>query len=231
MNCLEFRRELLAGPRHLSAAARDHAGGCAACADAAKTAREGDGTIEDALLVSVPAGLEDRVLLRRGLRRPSRWRPWALAATLLVGLGVVAGLLGERSEPGGGTAGHAIAHVLNEPGSLVATAALDPAAFQSAIRKLGGEGHVDLGRLRYVRLCPMEDGGEGWHFVFESGGNVVTVLVVPDGRVEGRLQAVASNWTALVRPVPRGYVAVVAASQSVAGQVAAALQNHIRWQT
>lgn len=231
MNCLEFRRELFAGPRHLSGAARQHLEGCSACAEAAKLAQDADRRIEEALLVAIPEGLEERVLLRRGLRVQRRWEIRAMAASVILAVAVAAGLALDTRYGVDGTASHALAHVSMEPESFQNASSLDPAAFQAAIRQLGGEGDVELGRLRYVRLCPMEEGGRGWHFVFESGKDLLTVFVVPDGRVEGRLQATTSGGTALVRAVPKGYFAVVAASEGEASRFLALIQQRIRWQT
>jgi hypothetical protein len=61
LDCLESRRLLLAAPREQA----PHAQTCESCTAFARELAETDDYIADALLVSVPDGLEHRVMLTR----------------------------------------------------------------------------------------------------------------------------------------------------------------------
>ena len=81
MNCIDFHRAKLAHPRHLPAAAHEHAAQCAACAAFARSVDESERDLERSLATPVPDGLAERILLGVQARRPAR-RRWALAATV-----------------------------------------------------------------------------------------------------------------------------------------------------
>ena len=60
-NCLEFRREKLADPRHLSPDALAHLNECAACRGFAAEINENEARLAAALAVPVPEGLAERI--------------------------------------------------------------------------------------------------------------------------------------------------------------------------
>jgi uncharacterized protein DUF3379 len=227
MNCLEYRRSKLSDPRRLPEDARSHERECAQCAEFAREVDATDVSIAEALAVRVPEGLAERVLLRR---RPARWRwmPWALAAGLAIALTTV--LHPFRSDPSQQYARLAIEHVVMEPESFTTERGSDPAVVQAALRSFGGTLKEPIGRIRYVRLCPVE-GGTGLHIVFETPEGLATLILVPDKHIASAAVADAAGWDALVQPAPRGHYAVVTASR--AGTVAAdrLIRQRIEWNT
>ena len=72
MNCLEFRRLLLVQPRNITSEHRAHMERCSRCAEFAESVANDEDALEQALLVPVPDGLADRVLLRHSIRSPNR---------------------------------------------------------------------------------------------------------------------------------------------------------------
>jgi uncharacterized protein DUF3379 len=226
MNCLEYRRWKLSDPRRLAEDARTHERECAQCAEFAREVDAADVSIAEALAVRVPEGLAERVLLRR---RPARrrWMPWALAAGVAIALTTV--LHPFKSDPSRHYARLAIEHVVMEPESLT-TERGDPAMVQAALRSFGGTLKEPIGRIRYVRLCPVEE-GTGWHIVFETPEGLATLILVPDRHIGSAAVADAAGWDALVQPSRRGYYAVVTASR--AGTVAAdrLVRQRIDWST
>ena len=227
MNCLEYRRSKLSDPRRLPPDAQAHELECAQCARFAREVDDTDASVAEALAVRVPEGLAERALLRR---RPARWRwaPWALAAGLaLAATAVVHPFKPNASEQ---YARLAIEHVVMEPESFTTERGADPAVVQAALRSFGGTLKEPIGRVRYVRLCPVE-GGTGWHIVFETPGGLATLILVPDRHIGSAAVADAAGWDALVQPSPRGYYAVVTASR--AGTVAAdrLIRQRIDWNT
>lgn len=227
MNCLEYRRSKLSDPRRLSAEAQAHERECAQCLGYAREVDETEASVAEALAVRVPEGLAERVLLRR---RPARWgwAPWALAAGLV--LAVAAAVHPFRPGASEQYARLAIEHVVMEPESLTTERGNDPAMLQAALRSFGGTLKAPLGRVRYVRLCPVEE-GTGWHIVFETPEGLATLILVPDKHVASAAGADAGGLDAMVHPAPRGYYAVVTASRGSTVAADRLIRQRIEWKT
>jgi uncharacterized protein DUF3379 len=227
MNCLEYRRSKLSDPRRLSPEAQAHEGECAQCLAFAREVDAGDDSVAEALTVHVPEGLAERALLRR---RPARrrWAPWALAAGVAIALTAV--LHPFKPDPSQQYARLAIEHVVMEPESLTTERGTDPAVVQAALRSFGGTMKAPIGRVRYVRLCPVQ-GGTGLHIVFETPEGLATLILVPDKHVASAAAADAAGWNALVQPSPRGYYAVVTASRASTVAADHLVRQRIDWNT
>ena len=228
MNCLEFRREKLADPRRLSSEARSHADGCPTCAAFAREVDEAEPALDRALRTPVPEGLAERIIFRSRRPRPA-WRAWALAASLVVAL-AVGFFLGTSRQPGQADiyARLAIEHVVMEPESLSTISAADAQGFQAAIQTFGGNVKELPGKIRYVRLCPVED-GYGWHVVFETPQGLATLILVPGKRLPRLETASAGGWNALARPVRGGYYAIVTKSPDATSEFERMLRDCIVW--
>lgn len=228
MNCLEYRRAKLSDPRRLADEALAHARDCAQCRDFAREVDATEISIAEALAVRVPEGLAERALLRR---RPAhrRWTPWALAAGLVLAVGALA-LHPFGTDPSEQYARLAIEHVVMEPESLATERANDPAMVAAAVRSFGGTLKQPIGRVRYVRLCPVEN-GTGLHIVFETPDGPATLIVVADKRIAAAATADAAGLDALVRPAPRGYYAIVTGSRARTVAADRIVRQRIDWNT
>jgi len=227
VNCLEYRRAKLADPRHLPDSACAHALNCASCTAFAQSVDDGDTEILRAATVPVPEGLADRVLLRAtGAYRPA-WRAWAMAAGVILVVGVATVLFVHA--PRDAYARLAIEHVVHEPESLTTRYQADGASVAVALRSVGATVRSPLGQVRYIRLCPWGDGGTAWHIVFETPQGLATLIVVPDMRVRSESDASASGWNAIVQPVQRGFYAIVTSSPETTARAANLLRTHVNW--
>lgn len=227
MNCLEFHRAKLADPRRLAPEAKSHAAQCAACAAFATSVDDAERDLERAVSVAVPEGLADRALLRvRGGARA--WRPWALAASvvLVIAFGVAALL---REPAPGAQARLAIQHVAAEPDSLTLLDR-DARELEDFIRASGGRVKQPLGKLRYAKLCPVEN-GTGWHIVFETPEGPATLFLVSGQTLPAAQRASSGDWNALARPTGRGYYAVVTPSAQQTAYVDRMIRERIDWNT
>lgn len=226
MNCLEFHRAKLADPRRLTPDAQSHAAQCAACGAFAAAVDETERDLEHTTAIRVPDGLAERILLRVHGRRPG-WRAWALAASVL--LAIALGVTALLYEPAG--AGHlareAIEHVAMEPQSLT-TVQPDRRDLDELVRLAGGKLKQPLGDVRYVKLCPVED-GTGWHIVFATPEGLATLFLVPGKTLRGTQQASAGEWNALARPMRSGYYAVVTPSAKKTAYVDRIIRERIDW--
>ena len=227
MNCLEFRRLKLADPRRLPDAARAHVQSCASCAAFALGVDEGDTELVRALAIPVPDGLADRVLLRAtGVDRPA-WRAWALAASVFLGVGIATTFF--VYAPSDAYARLAIEHVVREPESLTTLYQENAATVAVALRSVGASIKSPIGQVRYIRLCPWEDGGTAWHIVFDTPQGLATLIVVADVRVRSKSNASSNGWNASVQPIRRGFYAVVTASPAATGFVSDLLREQVDW--
>jgi len=226
MNCLDFRREKLADPRRLSAAATAHVGECPTCHAFAHEVDEAEQALDRALQTHVPEGLADRIIFRS--RRPRiAWRAWALAASLLAAVGV-GFFLGTSRQPADIYARLAIEHVVMEPESLTTVQTADPKAFQAVVQAFGGTLKELPGKIRYIKLCPVED-GMGWHVVFETPEGLATLILVPGKRLSRFETATAGKWSALARPVQGGYYAIVTESPAATSSFEKMLRERLIW--
>lgn len=236
MNCLEFHRQKLADPRRLSAAAQSHARACPDCLAFAQSIDETDARIEHALLVAVPDGLADRVLLRNsGASRPA-WQAWAFAASIVLAVALGAGYFRDlpRNESKNTRPDQyallAIEHVAGEPGSFTMLYNTEPSVFREAIRSVGAEVKAPIGRIRYVKLCPWGE-STGWHIVFETPHGLATLILVPGAHISAPATASENGWSAHVQPADRGYYAVVTGSEKTTLLINRLLTERIRWKT
>jgi Protein of unknown function (DUF3379) len=226
MNCLEFHREKLADPRRLSPEARSHVKACESCAAFARGVDETERELEQALATPVPEGLADRVLLHSH-GSPRAWRRWALAASVLVALALGASQLLRKEQPEL-YARLAIEHVVMEPESLTTVRNADAEAFRVVVHDLGGTLKELPGRIRYIRLCPVED-GYGWHVVFETPDGLATLLLVPGKHPAHEQSASAGGWSALARPVRGGYYAIITSSAAATAGFDKMIRDCIVW--
>lgn len=230
MNCLDFRREKLADPRHLSREALAHLNDCAACRGFAAEIDGQEARLATALAVPVPEGLAERIVLRRktGARGGSSPRLWALAATVL--LTFAFGILQWKDFPSQDYARLAIEHVMHEPESFTSTGSADPELFRRVMHAFGGEMQASLGKIRYMKLCPVPE-GTGWHIVFETEqGELATLILIPAKRMRAQSeQATVGGWNALARPGGQGYYAIITDSPDSLGKVDELVRQRVRW--
>ena len=230
MNCLEFRRRKLADPRRLSHEALAHMGECTACRGFAIEANETEEHLAAALDVPVPEGLAERIILRR--KTGSRFSPrlFALAASVVLTVGIGFTWWKDYSSPD--YARLAIEHVMHEPESFTTTRSADPELFRTVMHNFGGEMQASIGRVRYMKLCPVPE-GTGWHIVFETEqGGLATLILIPGKRMpEQSAQATVGGWTALARPGGQGFYAIITDSAQSLGAVDEMVRQRVRWRT
>jgi hypothetical protein len=211
MNCLEFRRELLANPGATGAEAQEHALGCAACADFRARTLALDAEIAELLDVPVPEGLEERVLeAHRTGRRDSRRRFLAMAASVagvtVVGSGVFVAM---RDDP---AALAGIDFVIEEEANAILTAkAPQPQDLVRVSLALGLELPPQLGDIRYIGTCPFR-GSIAHHLIVTTPQGKATLLLLPELPAQRRGTATSRGLRALVKPAGRGSATVVAES-------------------
>lgn len=208
MNCIDFRRGILANPRSLGAAENDHARQCAACRAYLETQRELDAQLYTALQVPPPDGLADRILVARGMPR-RRWM-MPMAAALVLGLGVA--MLWPRVDPPDPLGREAIAHLDHEPEAFKTAHAVATDFLPAMLSNQGVKLVSAVGQVTYARLCPLA-GRVAHHLVVQTAAGPVTLfLFAEDPQARKRAVTREAGMTALVVPAAKGSITIVAPS-------------------
>ena len=228
MNCLEFRREKLADPRHLSPDTLAHLKECAACRGFAAEINENEARLAAALDVPVPEGLAERIVLRRKTGTRLSPRMGMLAASVV--LTFAFGILQWKDAGSQDYARLAIEHVMHEPESFTSARLADPELFRRVMHTFGGEMQASLGKVRFMKLCPVPE-GTGWHIVFETeDGKLATLILIPAKRMKTDAeQAQVGGWNAVARPGGQGFYAVIADSPDNLAKADELVRQKVRW--
>jgi Protein of unknown function (DUF3379) len=214
MNCLDYRRQLGADPRRESPEMQAHRRGCAGCSAHHARALGFELALKRALVVPVPDGLAERILLsqttaERGQRTRHRHRlRWLAAAVLLVaalGAGIYQlRLLSPLPQ-------QLVAHIEHEPEAFLTQAALPQAEalkpFQQRGVRLAG---VLPAGISYAQPCPVGMIG-AVHLVMSRPDGAVTVFFLP-GHEERRGDYRSGNLRVRAVPMAAGTLALVAAN-------------------
>lgn len=228
MNCLEYRRVLLAGQGETEAM-RAHRLRCAFCGPLLEEHAAFEGGLRRALEVPVPAGYADRLaesLRARDpavpIRRPGRRRLLAagVAAAVAAGAGLYAWLEGD--DP---LAMACIEFVMKEEAKSLMMGAMPRA---EAVRVLAETVTIErlerIGLIRHIAPCPF-NGGTAYHVILSVPQGKVTLLVMPGARFEARKRAVHDGLYASVIPLRKGSVGVVGTNAAVVDSVVGALRG------
>ncbi len=234
MNCLEFRRQILACSQHPGPAALEHAAACADCARFYLDLRRREEDLYQALAIPAPEGLADRILLQtrpRLLDRVKSARVWlpALAATLLLASGLYV-LIPRDMSPETLAAG-LITHVRHEPQALAAEQRVPAAMLTRAFALSGGDLLAAPAEVSYAGRCPLPGGGHGEHIVLKTPRGKVTLILMPDKPVAAAVRLFKDGLNVSVLPAGAGSLALVAESDSLVREAEADLTRAVRWQS
>lgn len=227
--CLDFRRAKLADPKRPGAAAHAHLARCAACRGFAASVDAAERRARKVLEVPVPEGLAERVILRARTRRAApAWRLAALAATVVlsVGVGLATWVPATRED----AARSAIRHVLHEPEAFEQHRLADTREFGTVLARFGGEIRQPIGKVRYMKLCPVP-GGTGWHIVIDTEYGPATLLLVP-ARRDGAASVVHADmkgYVAMAQAAGEGYYALVTDSRESLEAIGAMMRERVNW--
>jgi hypothetical protein len=225
MNCFEFRRKMLASPGERIREQKQHVRACAACERLAKEMESFEDSIHDAVLVAVPGGLAARVLLRHKVRQPAPFGVWALAASLVLALGLAlhfhGGFPGKGSEVAPAAthseqraARAAISYVLDyEPQLLEENRAGDPREMRQTLVQLGLRLPANGVTIRYLGKCPVIPDGTGEHIVLKTALGQVTLILAPGRPFASREVVAYRDRTAIISPARNGGYILIAGSQ------------------
>lgn len=218
MNCLDYRRLLLAGESE-SNEMQAHRAQCPACADLAREQVRFELELKEALEVPVPAFFE--ASLANAVRwRRRRFLAAASVAALAAGGG---GFLLLRNDAALALA--CIEFVMKEEAKSIMMGAMPRAEAQAALAgTLPLERIESVGSVRHVGPCPF-NGETAYHVVLAVPQGKVTLLVMPRTTLKEGQHALREGLHASVMPLRRGSVGIVGSDMDVVESVAGALRG------
>jgi hypothetical protein len=224
MNCLDFRRVVTRDPRAESDALAAHAAGCPACAQVQRERLGDDARLRAAMAVEVPAGLADRVLYARAAasRSSTRWRRMAVAAALVLAVGVAT--LAWAPAP---SSAALVRHVAEE--RLSDEPADADAAAHLAARAQAVGGTVEGLDIRRVNLC-IVGGRLALHLVTPGEGGWIDVLIVPGWDAPDRVAIDTADIKGWIAPARNSGLAVLGRAGIVPSEAdLARIRTAVHW--
>lgn len=213
MKCSEVRFALAADPSNAEAGLAAHLDSCPSCAAYAQDMLMLDGKLREALRVPAP-----EIALPGGPHRvksfPARWpgtRQFALAAGI-AGVALLVGLLW-IGVPRQSLASAVVEHMAHEPqawahGDVLAATAVTPVLARSGVALREG-----MPAVSYANSCWFR-GRYVPHLVVLTSGGPVTIMVLPDEKVTGRVAVDEGGYRGVIVPAQRGAIVVLAQDPS-----------------
>ena len=219
MNCPEARLLIGAAPASATPALEEHLAACPECARFHAEMQALDGDIRRAL--QNPPDLPVRA--RRAA--PAAFRPWALAASVLLALGVVGVWLLRPSDT---LAHEVVAHVQAESGSWAKHEQIDGAGITQALRAAGVGFDVTSDKVTYAHSCWFR-GHYVPHLVLQTEKGPVTVLLLRHVQVRSPQSFQEAGLNGVLVPAESGSIALVAQREAGLEQLAQQMRQDVRW--
>ena len=220
MNCIDFRRLVLANPRQPGEAERSHAGECAACRQYLERQRELDADLFAAMQVPPPDGLADRILVARSPGNRRWMMPMAAALVMAVGVAIVWPRIA-----GDSLGRQAIAHVAHEPTAFTAAHAVPNDFLVAVLAEQGVSVVKAIGQVTFATVCPMGDRVARHLVVRTAAGPVTLFLFAEDSAARSRTVTERDGMAAITLPAAKGSITVVASNLEAAMAVERSLQT------
>jgi uncharacterized protein DUF3379 len=218
VSCAQARLEIGADPSGSAPGLEQHLHDCADCRQFREEMRTLDANI------------------RRALERPPQWvgaprltatwRPWALAASVL--LAMLAVLSVWLLRPSDTLAREVVAHVREEPESWLARQHVDAQSMDEALRGAGVKLDITSDHITYAQSCWFRDHYVP-HLVVQTAQGPVTVLILRNQRVSGRRTFHESGMSGVIVPAPQGSIAVLTRGGANVEGLATQMQRDVRW--
>lgn len=232
MKCDDVRLIYLADPREAGAAVRAHLDDCAECRAYAESAGQLQHQLQAVVDIPVPADLRARMrqvvtqseLAPRAPKRSPMWAGFALAASLILAVGVITIQFG--TSPQVPLDRLVYEHVGHENLSLVRHT-VTPEKTESVMRDFGLKMAVP-GTITFVERCPIGD-TYGLHLVYKNDSSSVTFIYLPEINVDQPQAFAYGGLHGVIRKAPTGSLAIVGDQNTDLEQTDVVLTQGIEW--
>jgi hypothetical protein len=220
MTCDEARLLIGADPAASTPELEEHLRGCAACARFRTEMRTLDADIHRAM--------QKPPDLARPAARGSApaWRGWAMAAAAAFATFMVLTLWLLR--PSDTLARDVVQHVQGEPESWHATQPVSAEELKSALENAGVALNITSDKVVYAQSCWFH-GHYVPHLVVQTAQGPVTVMILRHDQVPGRRSFSEEGMSGIIVPAEHGSIAVLARGNGGVSQVAALMNQDMRW--
>lgn len=216
MNCLDYRRALLAGEAE-TLAMKAHRLECPVCAELEREHGVFERQLHEALAVEVPETLEQG-LLNAATATRRRFLAAASIAALAAGAGTYLWMGGD--DP---LALNCIEFVMKEEGKSIMMGSMPRDQAEAALADTLPLARIErIGQVRHIAPCPFND-TMAYHVVLSVPQGKVTLLVMPRASGGSGGDADRDGLHSTVVDVPNGTVGIVAPDRAVVRSVAGAL--------
>lgn len=238
MNCAEFEAAVAAEPGSDSQDVAAHAAACESCRALREEYRELDVRIARALAVPLPdfdipelpaMGETGNVVeLRRRRAAAPVW--FGLAATVALAAWLGLAIQPENSvQPS--LAEQVVAHLDHEPYAMVISDfAVSERTLRSVVSNDVAELDSGIGLISYARSCVI-NGKTVPHLVVQGENGPITLLLMPDERVESAIPLTGSTVNGIILPVGSGSIAIIATEGVSLETVEKNVIDSVRWTT
>ncbi|MEM6641294.1 MAG: DUF3379 family protein [Pseudomonadota bacterium] len=212
MNCEEFRRQLMRDPETLTDEMAARVEECEVCRSLAEQVMTMDPILREAMAVEVPANLGQTVMMQRILERRRRGRAplFALAATVLLGVGVASGIwLGGGASQANVMAQHLVEHIEHEADLLQPSdVTVSLQRVSNVLQQADVRMQRDVGRIRHAGLCEFR-GNQVPHLVVHTDTGPVTVMLLSKESVDAPESFEYGGYRGVIVPNGTGSIAII----------------------
>lgn len=240
MNCLDFRRAILADPNNLDAECRQHEAGCAECASYLKSVKRTDDELKASLDVNMPQDLIARLELNTRLveesRQRSRAKGLALVASVFVAAVLVVMTVGQRfawQQQIGQDYQSLLAGVAEHMHEVPVTPVWDASTANQSVRKvLANYDHRlsfnDMPNLTFGKICPMGK-YRGLHAGLQTVHGLITFAYIKGEPVKETHTLMYEGQNAKVKPVKGGNLIIFSPNSEGLQEANEQLSQAIYW--
>jgi hypothetical protein len=234
MNCLDFRRRMLADPLSRDKDLVAHEADCPDCGPFAQELRADEIRLRGILReITPPAGLAERIqLAARFEHRSTLQRRWWLSAAatvmLVVGVSMVS-LWTTSLERGQVTLAQSVLHhIEDEAHHLREAQPVAAGRVQSVFARFGAELAGEIGPVHFAAECLMRE-RNGVHLVLPGKMGPITVFLMPGEMTESALPVSSERFAGEILPTRWGSIAVIGESGEPLEGLGARLAKAVNW--
>ena len=235
MNCLEFRRLYDTDPGCQDSHFLAHARACDECAAFARRGATLERRLHAAMRVKTPENLSSKILVKqvfrreRQIKRPRAWPVirWMLAASVVLAIGSGAVLINHLRAP---SLGHAVMALVDEAEhALVPRAPVSLEDIRAALKPVGIDLNGEPGVVTFASPCVVR-GKLAGHIVIKGEKAPISILLMPNESVSGRLTIERSDLKGVLLPMKQGAIAILGAPEEELSAIENKVLSLFKWQ-
>jgi len=191
-----------------------------------------DQQIADAMQVEPPEGLAERIKLNQQLGKHTQKKKqyqfmFSIAASVLIVMSVVFIFLSPSNNDA--LSKIVLSHIYDELYHLEEDHQYPIDRANLALASLGGRFKQDIGEIRYVGACDI-DKKPGLHMVLEGEKGPVTVIMMPQEKIEKAIKITDPRFQGSIQPTAKGSYAIVAVKGEEIARIKHAVNSSLSWE-